>query len=162
MARVEPYTIRLVGMCSSDTILRYLHMTAKSFTKGLSAKMFEDGAYALIPPTHTGNYFHAALKGPQGPLSKGVSEGLVQDQCGLGNINIAFLAHSSIVALVDRPPSRLEGIVVVNNLHLRVPKSRSALTPGARTRAHESMLSHTVYLIGAWKAQFCLEINANP
>ena len=29
-------------------ILHYLHMTEKSFTEGLSARMFEHGAYALI------------------------------------------------------------------------------------------------------------------
>ena len=55
MVRVDPYTISLVGRWQSDTILRYLHTTEKSFTEGLSAKMFEHGAYALIPPTHAGN-----------------------------------------------------------------------------------------------------------
>ena len=55
MVRVDPYTIHLVGRWRSDTIIHYLHTTAKSFTKGLSAKMFEHGAYALIPPTHADN-----------------------------------------------------------------------------------------------------------
>ena len=55
MARVDPDTIRLVGRWMSDTILRYLHTTANSFTEGLLVKMFEHGAYALIPPTHTNN-----------------------------------------------------------------------------------------------------------
>ena len=55
MAQVDPYTIRLVGRYRSDTIIHYLHMTAKSFTEVLSANMFEHGAYALIPPTHTSN-----------------------------------------------------------------------------------------------------------
>ena len=55
MARVDPYTIRLVGRWRSDTILRYLDTTAMSFTEGLSAKMFEHGAYTLILPTHAGN-----------------------------------------------------------------------------------------------------------
>ena len=55
---------------------------------------------------------------PQGTsraLLQGVSGGLVQDQCGLGNIYIDILAHSSLVALVDRPPSMLAGIVLVNH-----------------------------------------------
>ena len=55
MARVDPYTIHLVGRWRSDTILRYLHTRAKSFNEGLSAKMFEHSAYTLIPPTHDGN-----------------------------------------------------------------------------------------------------------
>ena len=55
MARVDPDTIRLVGRWLSDTIIRYLHTTAKNFTEGLLVKMFEHGAYALIPPTHAGN-----------------------------------------------------------------------------------------------------------
>ena len=55
MAWVDPDTIRLVGRWLSDTILRYLQTTANSFTEGLSVKMFEHGAYALIPPTHANN-----------------------------------------------------------------------------------------------------------
>ena len=55
IARVEPYTIRLVGRWRSNTIIHYLHKTAKSFTEGLLVKMFEHGTYALIPPTHAGN-----------------------------------------------------------------------------------------------------------
>ena len=55
MVWVDPYNICLVGRWRSDTIICYLHTTANSFTKGLSAKMFEHGEYALIPPTHSGN-----------------------------------------------------------------------------------------------------------
>ena len=55
MELVDPDTIRLVGRWQSDKILLYLQTTAKSFTEGLSAKMFEHGAYALITPTHVGN-----------------------------------------------------------------------------------------------------------
>ena len=55
MAWVDPDTIRLVGRWRSDTMIRYLHMTAKSFTEGLSAKMFEHDAYVLIPPAHDSN-----------------------------------------------------------------------------------------------------------
>ena len=55
MARVDPDTNLLVGRWLSDTILHYLHTTAKSFTEGLLVKMFEHGAYTLIPPTHDGN-----------------------------------------------------------------------------------------------------------
>ena len=52
---VDPDTIRLVRRWCSNTMIRYLHMRAKSFTKGLSDKMFKHGAYALIPPAHSGN-----------------------------------------------------------------------------------------------------------
>ena len=55
MTQVEPDTIHLVVRCKSDTMLRYLHTKANSFTKYLSAKMFEHGAYALIPPAHVSN-----------------------------------------------------------------------------------------------------------
>ena len=41
---VDPYTIRLVGIWRNDTMICYLHTMAKSFTKGLSAKMFDHGA----------------------------------------------------------------------------------------------------------------------
>ena len=54
MAQVDPYTIRLVGRWRRKTILCYLHTTENSFTKGLSDNIFEHGAYALIPPTHSG------------------------------------------------------------------------------------------------------------
>ena len=55
MARLDPDTIRLVVRWLRETILRYLHMTAKSFTEGLFVKMFEHGTYALIPPTNASN-----------------------------------------------------------------------------------------------------------
>ena len=55
MARVEPYTIRLVKRWWSDTMLCYLHTTANIFTEGLWSNMFEHGAYTLIPPDHAGN-----------------------------------------------------------------------------------------------------------
>ena len=55
MARVDPDTIHLVGRWRSDTMLRHLHTTEKSFSEGLSAKMFEHGAYALILSEHAGN-----------------------------------------------------------------------------------------------------------
>ena len=55
MEQVDPDTIRLVVKWLSDTILCYLHTTAKSFTKGLLVKMFEHGAYALILPDHASN-----------------------------------------------------------------------------------------------------------
>ena len=55
MELVDPDTIRLVGSWRSDKILCYFHTTAKSFTEGLLAKMFEHGAYALITPTNSGN-----------------------------------------------------------------------------------------------------------
>ena len=55
MARKNPDTIRLVGRWRRNTMIRYLHTTANSFTKGLSEKIIEHGAYALIPPAHAGN-----------------------------------------------------------------------------------------------------------
>ena len=55
----------------SDTIVCYLHTTAKSFTEVLSAGMIEHGTYALIPPAHAGNWFQAAHKESKGPFSKG-------------------------------------------------------------------------------------------
>ena len=102
--------------------------------------------YALLPP-HNGKEFHRrplsqyvrtwrlrahsagsrrqlvpiVTQGPSRPLLQGVYGGLVQDKCGLCNINITFLAPSSLLALVDRPPSSLSGIVVVNHFHLRGP-----------------------------------------
>ena len=95
-------------------------------------------------------------------LLQTVSGVLVHDQCGIGNINIAFLAHSSLVSLVDRLPSSLAGIVVVNHFHLRVPKRLSVLPPGERTHAHEATISCAAYIDREWKAQFFLDGNANP
>ena len=74
MEQVYPDTIRVVGRWQSDMILRYLHPTENSVTEGLLANMFKHGAYALIPPTHAGNYCHAALKVPQGPFIQGVMD----------------------------------------------------------------------------------------
>ena len=101
-------------------------------------------------------------QGPSRPLIQGVSGGLVKDQCGLGDINIAFLDHSILVALVDRPPSRLAGIVMVNHSHQQVPKRRSVLPLGARARTLESTIARAAYLDGTCKSQFCLYSNANP
>ena len=53
MARVDPDTTRLMRRWSSDTILRYIHTTAKIFTDGLAIRMFQYGNYTLIPPTHS-------------------------------------------------------------------------------------------------------------
>ena len=74
MARVDPNTIRLLGRWWSDVMIRYLHTMANSFSKDLAIKMFQHGTYTLIPPAHDGNYFQAALTGPQGPYSKGFLE----------------------------------------------------------------------------------------
>ena len=70
-----------------------------------------------------------------------MSGGLVQYQCGIGDIRISFLAHSSLEALVDRLPIRLAGIVVVNHFHLRVPNRLSVLTLGVRTCARSAILA---------------------
>ena len=52
--------------------------------------------------------------------------------------------------------------MVVNHFHLQVPKRRSVLPQGARTRTCEARLSRSTYLYGAWKAQFFLDGNDNP
>ena len=90
------------------------------------------------------------------PLLLRVSGVLVQYQCGLGDTYIAFLYHCSIVALVYIQPIRLAGIVVVYHFHLRVPKRRFSLPPGALINVRESTLDLIAYLVVAWKAQFCL------
>ena len=54
MARVNTDTIRLVGRWHRYSILRYLHMTAHTFTAVLAARMVQHGYYALIPPAHGG------------------------------------------------------------------------------------------------------------
>ena len=72
MAQVYPDIICLVGRWRSITMLRYLHTTAKSFTEGLSVKLFEHVVYTLLPSSHAGNYCQAALKRPQGPFYKRV------------------------------------------------------------------------------------------
>ena len=46
------------------------------------------------------------------------------------------------------------------NLHLWGPNRRSVLPPGARTRVCEAPLACAAYLVGAWKAQFFLDGNA--
>ena len=55
MGQVDPDTLGLVGRWRSNTVLCYLQTTVKSFTEGLSIKMFEHGTYVLVPPTHTRN-----------------------------------------------------------------------------------------------------------
>ena len=45
-------TIRLVDRWLRNTMLRYLHITAKSFTQGLAARIVQFGTYTLIPPEH--------------------------------------------------------------------------------------------------------------
>ena len=52
MASVDTHTIRLVGRCRSDFMLRYLHTTAHTFTEGLATRMVQHEDYALIPPAH--------------------------------------------------------------------------------------------------------------
>ena len=55
MAQVDTDAIHLVERWRSNTIIRYIHTTEKSFTEVLSANMFEQGAYTLILPAHVGN-----------------------------------------------------------------------------------------------------------
>ena len=52
LAQVDTDTIHLVGRWQSNTMLRYLHTTAKNFTQGLAMSMVHYGTYALIPPMH--------------------------------------------------------------------------------------------------------------
>ena len=47
-----------------------------------------------------------------------------------------------------------------DNFHLRGPNRRSVLPPGARTRVCEATRAYTAYLVGYWKARFCLYGNA--
>ena len=54
MARVDTYTIRLVGRWWSDAMLCYLHIAAQGFTSGLAVHMVQHRDYALIPPAHRG------------------------------------------------------------------------------------------------------------
>ena len=53
-AKVDPDTIHLVARWRSDTMLHYLHTTAKSFMEGLAVNIFQNGNYTLIPPAHAG------------------------------------------------------------------------------------------------------------
>ena len=55
MAQVDPDTIYLLRMWWGNMMLRYLHTMAKSFTEGLSEKMFQHSTYTLIPTAHAGN-----------------------------------------------------------------------------------------------------------
>ena len=52
--RFDTETIRLVGRWRSNTMLRYLHMSAQTFTLSLATRMVQHGYYALIPSTHRG------------------------------------------------------------------------------------------------------------
>ena len=47
-----------------------------------------------------------------------------------------------------------------SDLHLQGPDRRSVLPPGASTLMHEDTLTRTAYRVGACKAQFCLDSNA--
>ena len=55
MAQVEPDTIHLVGRWMSNTMLRYLHTTGKSFADGRAVKIFQDGTRTIISPAHARN-----------------------------------------------------------------------------------------------------------
>ena len=54
LSKVHTDTIRLVGRCCSDIMMRYLHMSAHTFTSGMTVRMVKHGDYALIPPAHGG------------------------------------------------------------------------------------------------------------
>ena len=55
IARVDPYTTRLVARWRNNKMIRYLHTTSNSFIEGLSYNMFQRGAYKLIPTAHARN-----------------------------------------------------------------------------------------------------------
>ena len=96
-------------------------------------------------------------RGTQGtsrPLLQGVSGGLVQDQCGIGNTNINFLAHSSLVALVYIPPSRLSILVVINHFHLQVPQRGSDLSPETSMRTKGSKITCAACIVGESRSIF--------
>ena len=69
-AKVDLDTIHLVGSWWSNTMICYLHITANSFTKGLTVKMYQHGSYALISPVHAGNKCQAELRVPHAPNPK--------------------------------------------------------------------------------------------
>ena len=52
MAQVELDTIWLLGRWHSNTILPYLHTTAKSFTCSLSIQISQYVDYAILPTVH--------------------------------------------------------------------------------------------------------------
>ena len=55
ISKVDPGTIRRMGMRRSNIMIRYLHTITKRFTAGLAIKMFHNGDCTLIPPMHSGN-----------------------------------------------------------------------------------------------------------
>ena len=50
MAQVDPDTICMVGRWRSNTMLRYLHTTAKRFTEGIDAIFFSTAPARLSLP----------------------------------------------------------------------------------------------------------------
>ena len=52
LARLDMDTIRLLGRCRRDTMLRYLQTNANSLNQCMSVHMVQYGMYALIPPAH--------------------------------------------------------------------------------------------------------------
>ena len=72
MAQVDPDTTRLVGRWHIDTMLRYLHTTAKSFTDVLTIQMFHYRNYVLILPAHADVERNNAHIGLVMSISKGL------------------------------------------------------------------------------------------
>ena len=52
LRHIDAYTIYLVGICSNDTMMRYLHTTARRFTQELELHMVAHDNYALILPSY--------------------------------------------------------------------------------------------------------------
>ena len=71
LAQVDTDTIHLVSQWKINTMICYLHMTAKSVTQGMSVHMVQHGTYALIPPAHMNLYHSAAPLRPSGHSPKG-------------------------------------------------------------------------------------------
>ena len=52
LAKVDTYTICLVGIWQIDTMILYLQNTTNYFTKYLATWMLQYGTYTLIPTAH--------------------------------------------------------------------------------------------------------------
>ena len=55
ISKVDPDTIRRMGMRRSNIMLHYLHTITKRFTVGHVIKILHNGDCTLIPPMHAGN-----------------------------------------------------------------------------------------------------------
>ena len=115
MAKVNPDTIRLVGRWQSNIILCCLHTTAESFTEGLAIRIFQHVNYALIPPRARQLLVPSSTHRTSGARLTGVSGGLAQNQCRLGEVNISFYPTLVFFSSVSRLPVSTASAVVTNH-----------------------------------------------